>query len=133
DGCIAIYMRDDIDIASVEWDVDGTIITGPTLQSIPPGTYTVSVTSILGCSETRSNDVGAEIRPYNGISRNGDTVNEIFHIDCIEMFPTNLVKIFNRTGALVYEAEGYDNIETYFDGQSNKGIALMGSNLPDGT
>lgn len=133
DGFIAIYMRNDIDIASVEWDVNGTIITGPTLQSIPPGTYTVTVTSILGCSETRSMDVGAEIRPYNGISRNGDTVNEIFHIDCIEMFPTNLVKIFNRAGTLVYEAEGYDNIETYFDGKSNKGIALLGSNLPDGT
>jgi hypothetical protein len=43
------------------------------------------------------------------------------------------VKIFNRAGTLVYEAEGYDNVETYFDGQSNKGISLMGTNLPDGT
>jgi hypothetical protein len=24
-------------------------------------------------------------------------------------------------------------VETYFDGKSNKGIAVMGNNLPDGT
>ncbi len=133
DGFIAIYMRNNIDIASVEWDVNGATIFGPTLQNIPPGTYTVTVTSTMGCPETRSMTVDAEIRPFNGVSRNGDGANDIFHIDCIDMFPTNLVKIFNRAGTLVFEAEGYDNVETYFDGKSNKGISLMGSNLPDGT
>ena len=60
-------------------------------------------------------------------------MNEIFQIDCIQNFPTNLVKIFNRAGTLVYEAEGYDNTSTFFDGKSNKGISPMGVNLPDGT
>jgi hypothetical protein len=43
------------------------------------------------------------------------------------------VRIFNRAGTLVYEAEGYDNIDVYFDGKSNRGIAVLGNNLPDGT
>lgn len=133
DGYLAIFMRNDIDISSVVWNFNGTPVEGPTLQGIPAGTYSVTVTSILGCAETREMDVDTEIRPFNGISRNGDGQNDIFHIDCIDQFPTNFVKIFNRAGTLVYEAEGYDNIDIYFDGKSNKGIALLGSNLPDGT
>jgi large repetitive protein len=54
-------------------------------------------------------------------------------IACIESFATNYVKIFNRAGTLVYEAEGYDNIDVKFDGRSNKGISPLGNNLPDGT
>ncbi|MDQ2657639.1 MAG: gliding motility-associated C-terminal domain-containing protein [Bacteroidota bacterium] len=133
DGYLALYMLNDVDISSVVWNVNGMEVTGPTLQNIPAGTYTVTVTSTLGCPETREMQVDTEIRPFNGVSRNGDGQNDIFHIDCIDQFPTNLVKIFNRAGTLVYEAEGYDNVATYFDGKSNKGISLMGSNLPDGT
>lgn len=133
DGYIAIYMRNDVDIATVTWDVNGAPVNGPTLQNIPAGTYSVTVTSSMGCSLTRTMTIDTEIRPFNGVSRNGDGKNDIFHIDCIDEFPMNLVKIFNRAGTLVYEAEGYDNVETYFDGKSNKGISLMGSNLPDGT
>ena len=67
------------------------------------------------------------------MSRNGDGQNDVFHINCIESFPTNLVKIFNRAGTMVYEAEGYDNSGVVFDGQSNRGISIMGNNLPAGT
>jgi gliding motility-associated-like protein len=67
------------------------------------------------------------------VSRNGDGRNDIFQIDCIENFPDNIVKIFNRAGTLVYEEHGYDNITLYFDGRSNKGFNPMGTNLPDGT
>lgn len=133
DGYVAIYMLNEVDIQSVVWDANGSSVNGPTLEGIPAGTYSVTVTSSLGCSETQSMDVGTEIRPFNGISRNGDGQNEIFHIDCIDTFPNNLVKIFNRAGTLVYEAEGYNNIDIYFDGKSNRGISLIGSNLPDGT
>jgi len=133
DGYLAIFMLNEVDIRTVVWDVNGSSIPGPTLQGIPAGTYSVTVTSTLGCSETKSMEVGTEIRPFNGISRNGDGQNEIFHINCIDSFPNNIVKIFNRAGTLVYESEGYDNIDIYFDGKSNRGISLIGSNLPDGT
>jgi gliding motility-associated-like protein len=133
DGYVAIYMLNEVDIKSVVWDANGSSVNGPTLEGIPAGTYSVTVTSALGCSKTRNMELGTEIRPYNGISRNGDGQNEIFHINCIDTYPNNLVKIFNRAGTLVYEAERYDNIDVYFDGKSNRGISLIGSNLPDGT
>jgi gliding motility-associated-like protein len=133
DGFLAIFMLNDVDISTVLWDMNGTQVAGPNLQDIPAGTYSVTVTSALGCEKTKQMEVSTEIRPFNGVSRNGDGKNDIFHINCIEEFPTNVVKIFNRAGTLVYEAEGYDNIDIYFDGKSNKGISLMGSNLPDGT
>jgi gliding motility-associated-like protein len=126
-------MLNEVDIKSVVWDANGSSVNGPTLEGIPAGTYSVTVTSALGCSKTRNMELGTEIRPYNGISRNGDGQNEIFHINCIDTYPNNLVKIFNRAGTLVYEAERYDNIDVYFDGKSNRGISLIGSNLPDGT
>lgn len=132
-GFLAIYMKNDIDIETVVWDVNGNQVTGPNLEQIPAGIYNVTVTSSLGCTTTKQAEVKTEIRPFNGVSRNPDGKNDIFLINCIENFPGNLVKIYNRAGTLVYEAEGYDNFETYFDGKSNKGISMMGNNLPDGT
>lgn len=132
-GFLAIYMLNDTDIASVVWSGNGTTVSEPSIQDIPAGYYSVTVTSILGCATTKDIEVKTEIRPFNGVSRNIDSKNDIFLINCIDEFPDNLVKIFNRAGTLVYEANGYDNIETYFDGKSNKGLSLMGNNLPDGT
>jgi large repetitive protein len=131
-GSIALFMLNEVDIQSITWSYAGSE-TGPLLDQIPAGIYSVTVTSTMGCSETKEVEVKTEIRPYNGVSRNIDGKNDFFHINCIENFPDNVVKIFNRAGTLVFEAEGYDNTNTYFDGKSNKGIAVMGNNLPDGT
>jgi gliding motility-associated-like protein len=98
-----------------------------------PDIYTVIATSDLGCETVKEIEINTEIHPFNGISRNADGMNEYFHIDCIDQFPDNIVKIFNRAGTLVYEAHGYENIDIRFDGRSNKGISPMGTNLPDGT
>ncbi|MEO5603584.1 MAG: gliding motility-associated C-terminal domain-containing protein [Cyclobacteriaceae bacterium] len=135
DGFLAIYMLNNVDITNVIWENSGgtQIAVGPNLSEIPAGNYKVTVVSSLGCETSKEIEVGTDIRPFNGISRNSDGANDIFHINCIDEFPTNLVKIFNRAGTLVYEAAGYDNIDIYFDGKSNKGISLMGTNLPDGT
>jgi hypothetical protein len=134
-GSASVTIISDVAIKSIEWtDPNGTITLGPGLSQIPSGTYSVLVTTILGCTAEESVEITTEIRPFNGISRY-DTPgqNDYFHIDCIERFPENTVKIFNRAGTLVYEGHGYDNVETYFDGKSNKGISPMGINLPDGT
>jgi gliding motility-associated-like protein len=134
-GYASLVIQNEVSVADVEWrDAGGgVLVLGPNLIDVLPGTYTVIVTTELGCVTSEDISIGTEIRPYNGVSRNGDGRNDIFQIDCIENFPDNIVKIFNRAGTLVYEEHGYDNITLYFDGRSNKGFSPMGTNLPDGT
>jgi len=134
DGFANVFFSSTIGIALIEWISSNQVIAvGPNLTDAFPGTYTVSITSELGCNTTRDMILQADIRPRNGISRNGDSQNDYFHIDCIDEFENNNVKIYNRAGTLVYEADRYDNTTTYFDGVSNRGLSLIGSNVPDGT
>ena len=133
-GFAALFMTNSVDTDSIIWTMNGTVVaTGPIATGLDAGTYEVTVISSLGCERTKPFEVKTEIHPFNGVSRNNDGQNDIFHINCIENFPSNLVKIFNRAGTMVYEAEGYDNNGTFFDGQSNRGLSLMGTQLPGGT
>uniref|UniRef100_UPI0024958F38 DUF7507 domain-containing protein n=1 Tax=Algibacter lectus TaxID=221126 RepID=UPI0024958F38 len=47
---------------------------------------------------------------------NVDGINDYFTIDCIENYPKNILKIYNRWGYEVYTASGYNNT---WDGVSN--------------
>lgn len=133
-GSIYLTITNDVEISSMKWYHDGNLVAeGPMVSNADNGTYTVIVTTALGCEAEGSIDVKNEINPFNGISRNNDNLNSYFHINCIEDFPNNIVKIYNRAGTLVYQSEGYDNNTILFDGISNKGIRPMGDNLPDGT
>lgn len=122
-------------IETILWmDETGAVIAeGPYVASIAAGDYSVTVTDQNGCTSTLPVRIESDIRPFNGISRNNDNRNELFYIDCINEFPGNVVKIFNRAGTLVYEGHHYDNMEVYFNGNSNRGVSPMGNNLPDGT
>lgn len=146
DGVVSLIMKNDVDIKKITWDTDLTTdangdldlkndedVTGPVLSNVEAGTYSGTVTTALGCHITKEVEVKTEIHPFNGISRDGDGRNELFYINCIDNFPDNIVRIYNRAGTLVYEGHGYDNIDVYFDGVSNKGITVIGNNLPDGT
>jgi len=57
---------------------------------------------------------------HQGLSPNGDGVNDFLTIDGIQAYPDNKLSIMNRNGQLVYEASGYDNATKVFDGHSNK-------------
>jgi len=57
---------------------------------------------------------------HQGISPNGDGVNDFLVIDGIQAYPDNKLSIMNRNGQLVYETQGYDNSSKVFDGHSNK-------------
>jgi gliding motility-associated-like protein len=45
----------------------------------------------------------------NVFTPNGDSFNEYFEIQKIELYPENHLSIYNRYGALVYERNNYDN------------------------
>ena len=63
---------------------------------------------------------GDGIIVHQGISPNGDGMNDYLVIDGISNYPDNKLTIMNRNGQLIYEAKGYDNSSRMFDGHSNK-------------
>ncbi|WP_343697680.1 gliding motility-associated C-terminal domain-containing protein [Flavobacterium sp.] len=68
---------------------------------------------------------------YNEFTPNNDGANDLFRIDCIETYPNNELKVFNRYGALVYSKTHYEND---WDGTANvSGVVNRGDMLPTGT
>jgi large repetitive protein len=134
-GYVALFLTNtsEIDIDSIWWEGVSPEQTGPILTGVPAGDYTATVLTRFGCMKTLPVTINTDIHPFNGISKDSPGKNDYFHIDCIEEFPNNLVKIYNRAGTLVYEAGGYNNLDTLFDGKSNKGVSWLGTDLPDGT
>ena len=68
-----------------------------------------------------------------GFSPNGDGNNDTWYIKGIEAYPNNEVKVINRWGNVVFQAKGYDNITKVWNGSTNEGLRLSGSELPYGT
>ncbi|HEY8933756.1 MAG TPA: gliding motility-associated C-terminal domain-containing protein, partial [Cyclobacteriaceae bacterium] len=124
-----------ITIKSIEWFIDGELVASGNADynAVASDNYKVVVTTDMNCTAEKTFSIRPEVHPHNGISRNNDDKNTHFHIDCIDSYPGNIVRIYNRIGTLVYEATDYNNLDISFDGKSNKGISMMGTNLPDGT
>ena len=95
-------------------------------------TYTITITRATagmdaynpGISVTKPTETPAlaedGILVHQGVSPNGDGINDFLQIDNISQYPDNKLSIMNRNGQLVYEARGYDNSSKIFDGHSNK-------------
>ena len=60
----------------------------------------------------------------NAVTPNDDAENDVFWIRNIWHYPLNTLRIYNRWGNLVFEADGYNNT---WDGTRN------GRDLPDAT
>ena len=74
------------------------------------------------------------VNVYNFISVDNDGANEFLYIDGILKYPSNNVQIFNRWGILVYETNGYNNLDRTFSGKSEAKFTYnTSSNLPEGT
>ncbi|MBL7852122.1 MAG: gliding motility-associated C-terminal domain-containing protein, partial [Cyclobacteriaceae bacterium] len=126
----------DLPIDRVVWTevaTNGNAGEGPQVFGVYPGLYHVVVTTSEGCTNEGDVLVGTEIGAFNGVSANNDGFNNVFIIDCISNFPKNNVKIFNRSGILVYEANHYDNADVSFKGLGENGLYLQGRALPEGT
>lgn len=87
------------------------------IQSTGSSTATALVSIRIVCDK---------ILIFNGISPNGDGENDVWHLPGIDQFPNNKVKVFNRWGNLVLDAEPYSN-QTPWNGQWD------GRDLPDGS
>ncbi len=87
-------------------------------------------------SDDSNNEMEVGVLPaclfvYNEFSPNSDGINDFFTISCIESFPNNEIKIFNRYGSLVYKQQGYKN---EWNGHANVSTSQNnGETLPTGT
>ncbi|MEM9674008.1 MAG: gliding motility-associated C-terminal domain-containing protein [Bacteroidota bacterium] len=132
-GSAQLRFNENFKIVDIQWLTPEGYSNKFYLNDQVPGLYEVTVTDDKGCTFTKSATIESTIYAYNGISPNGDGENDKFIISCIENFENNIVRIYNRAGALVYEKERYDNLTTYFEGFGNRGLYIGGEKLPDGT
>ncbi|AWK05411.1 hypothetical protein HYN56_14665 [Flavobacterium crocinum] len=108
-------------------------------QVLPNGNYTVVATVETSTPldvDPSNNSASVTLEPicltvYNEFTPNNDGKNDLFRIDCIESYPNNELKVFNRYGALVYSKTHYEND---WDGTANvSGVINRGDMLPTGT
>lgn len=78
-------------------------------------------------------EVLPEVESLNGLSPDGDGINEFWEINGIENYPNNTVVIYNRWGDMVFKTEGYDNSSNVFNGEANQLTGLGAGQLPEGT
>ncbi len=97
---------------------------------------TVYSDGVLEDMNLENNTASAFTRPDclkipEGFSPNNDGVNDTLVIECLELYPDNEFKIFNRYGDEVFIARGYLND---WDGRPNTGLLHNNSTLlPTGT
>ncbi|MES2130702.1 MAG: gliding motility-associated C-terminal domain-containing protein [Bacteroidota bacterium] len=114
-----------------------------TVANLPAGTYSVLVVSnYTGSGNALPNDTviindiivsgssePCQITVYNGVSPNGDGMNDFFYIENIGAFTENKVEIFNRWGQKLSEIKHYDNTTNFWKGTIGAGNELA----PSGT
>jgi len=111
-------------------DLGGTAITGDfdagiiTSEPFIPNDYS----AITFGSSLSANNIKLT---NNLITPNGDGINDFLYFSAVALSPeNNTLKVYNRWGRLVYEAEGYQN---NFNGQADSGVVVVtDKNLPDG-
>ncbi|ACU05989.1 MBG domain-containing protein [Pedobacter heparinus] len=77
-------------------------------------TYTVTGTNASGCSQRISFTLTVlddleKIKANNILTPNNDGYNDKWVVDNIDFYPDNTVKVFDRSGRVVYAKKGYDN------------------------
>jgi gliding motility-associated-like protein len=113
--------------------------TGSISQSIsqtPPNStpisFTVDGVDASGCRSTVSKtfDISNQcsLIVWNGVTPNGDGLNDFFFLENIEQYPGNRVQIFNRWGQLLETVEDYNNTSRKWDGTSTTNFPV-----PSGT
>jgi gliding motility-associated-like protein len=106
---------------------------GSQLKDVDAGIYTVTVTDDKNCKSSETYPLSCvvlvPIVVTQFISPNNDQQNDIWTILHLDLYPQNSVKVFNRWGNLVFQAEPYKND---WDGTASEGLNRNGA-LPAGT
>ncbi len=94
---------------------------------------TIDVYDLLNAKAQRvlAIDVVGEVVVFNGITPDGDGINDFFYIEYIDVIQggtKNKVTIFSRWGDVVFEISNYNNVDRVFTGHTS-----AGGELPPGT
>jgi gliding motility-associated-like protein len=76
-------------------------------ENLSPGTYTVLISDINGCSAIATIIVEGELIIPNVITSNGDGINEFFKIKNLPI--NSQISIYNRWGIKLFESDNYQN------------------------
>jgi gliding motility-associated-like protein len=120
--------------ATYQWTTANGIVSGQntatlTVRPSVTTTYTVTGTSQYGRSSTQTFTLEVKNNlqtadATNILTPDGDGVNDYWIVKNIDLYPNNEVKIYDRSGRLVYTKKNYDN---------TWGATLNGSALAEGT
>lgn len=76
----------------------------------------------LGAVSLTNNKIPVQV--YNVVTPNGDGHHDFLKIENILQYPDNELVIFNRSGKVVYNVNGYDNDRVRFEGLNDKSAEL---------
>jgi gliding motility-associated-like protein len=101
-------------------------VDNPATTAVPFGTSN----PLDPCDPFKENCPSDVVVPQ-AITPDGDGFNDFLEIPGITLYPNNTITIFNRWGNVVYKADGYNNVDIYWDGK-NHGNGKSGY-VPEGT
>ncbi|TKC65006.1 gliding motility-associated C-terminal domain-containing protein [Pedobacter hiemivivus] len=114
--------------ASYIWSSTKGATSGPnnailTIRPEQTATYSVTASNANGCGQSTSITIEVRddfemVKANNILTPNNDGYNDVWMVDNIDMYANNEVKIFDKTGRLLYSKKGYDNT---WDGTVNGG------------
>lgn len=111
---------------------DGELLEGNQVTGLESGTYQLQIISGPNCTLSIDYTVvapelpGCALEFFNTITPNNDQQNDVWVIENIasQVFDGNTVQVFDRWGAEVWSATGYNNTNVVFDGSNQDGHAL---------
>ncbi|HET6244436.1 MAG: gliding motility-associated C-terminal domain-containing protein [Bacteroidetes bacterium] len=92
--------------------LDNALIANPSVTPANSAIYHITVTDQNGCVSNDSVLVSVipKIIVTNGITPNGDGLNDTWIIDNIQFFPESIVEVYNRWGEMLFRSNpGYTN------------------------
>jgi gliding motility-associated-like protein len=110
-----------------QWDninlIEGpSNIANPVIKPLVETVFTVTITDTNGCEFTDDVKVCVKEDNFKAVSiitPNGDGKNDELFFGNLDDYPDNTLKVFNRWGNVIFEAEGYQINGPLFDGYRN--------------
>jgi gliding motility-associated-like protein len=104
---------------SYQWEnaegiIGVTNTSGLTVRPAQTTSYKVTATNAGGCSTVQEFTVNINenydlVVASNLLSPNGDGLNDVWKIENIDLYPNNEVKVFDKSGRIIFSKKGYNN------------------------